>query len=82
MSDEKLPAESPLKDSDLADSTTLNGNGVDEEKAEPETPPAKPEIPPEEGLPGWMTIAGAFFAVMASFGFLNACVSPIQITKT
>lgn len=72
----------PLKDPELLDSTTLNGNGVDEEKAEAATPPPEKEIspekeiPPEEGVAGWMCIFGAFFSIAASFGFLNACVSP------
>ena len=78
MSDDKVAAKMPLKDPELADSTTLNGNGVDEEKAEAETPPPEKEIPPEEGVAGWMCIFGAFFSIAASFGFLNACVSPNQ----
>lgn len=78
MSDDTAGAKMPLKDSELADSMTLNGNGVDEEKAEAETPPPKKELPPEEGLAGWMCIFGAFFSIAASFGFLNACVSPNQ----
>lgn len=77
MFDEKEAANMPLKEPELADITTLNGNGVDEEKAEAEKPPPeKQEIPPEEGVAGWMCIFGAFFAIAASFGFLNACVSP------
>ena len=76
MSDDKGSDNVPLKDPELLDSTTLNGNGVDEEKAEAENPPPEREIPPEEGVPGWMCIFGSFFSMMASFGFLNACVSP------
>ena len=80
MSDDKVADNVPPKDPELLDSATLNGNGVDEEKAEPETPPSEkeipPKIPPEEGVAGWMCIVGAFFSVAASFGFLNACVSP------
>ena len=82
MSDDNVPAKMPLKDPELADSATLNGNGVDEEKAEAENPPPKKEIPPEEGVAGWMCIFGSFFAIAASFGFLNACVSPNQNMKT
>ena len=78
MSQEKVADKMPLKDPELADSTTLNGIGVDEEKAEAEKPPPKKEIPPEEGFAGWMCIVGSFFAIAASFGFLNACVCPNQ----
>ena len=78
MSDDRVAANMPLKDPELLDSTTLNGNGVDEEKAEAENPPPEKEIPPEEGVAGWMCIFGAFFSIAASFGFLNACVSPNQ----
>ena len=76
MSDHIVAANMSLEDRELAYSTTLNGNGVDEEKAEAENPPPKKEIPPEEGVAGWMCIFGAFFSIAASFGFLNACVSP------
>ena len=76
MSDHKVAAKMPLNDPKLADSRTLNGNGVDEENTEAENPSPKKEIPPEEGVAGWMCIFGAFFAIAASFGFLNACVSP------
>ena len=78
MSDNKVPAKMPLKDPELTNSTTLNGDGVDEEKAESESPPPEKSIPPEEGVAGWMCIFGAFFSITASFGFLNACVSPNQ----
>ena len=76
MSDDKVADDVPLKDPELHDSTNPNGNGVDEEKAEAENSPPKKEIPPEEGVAGWMCIFGSFFSMMASFGFLNACVSP------
>ena len=46
MSHEKVPDEMLLKDPELADSTTLNGIGVDEEKAEAAKPPPKKEVPP------------------------------------
>ncbi|PYH94560.1 MFS general substrate transporter, partial [Aspergillus ellipticus CBS 707.79] len=32
----------------------------------------EPTIPPEGGIRGWMTVAGAFCALFSSFGFLNA----------
>lgn len=41
--------------------------------------PAKPTIPPEEGLRGWLTCIGAFFGVFASFGVLNV-IGIFQIT--
>ncbi len=77
MSDDKVAAKMSLKDPELADSTTLNGNGVDEEKAEVENLPPKKEISLEEGLAGWIYIFGTFFLIAASFGFL--CVSLNQI---
>ena len=76
MSDAKVAAKVPMNDSDLPDSTTHNSDGADEEKAEAESPPPEKVIPPEEGVAGWMCIFGSFFAIAASFGFLNACVSP------
>ena len=78
MSDDKMAANAPLDDPELPDSRTptLNGNGVDVEKAEAESPPPEKELPPEEGWAGWLCILGSFFSIMASFGFLNACVSP------
>lgn len=76
MSENRVAANMPLKDPERLDSSTLNSNGVDEEKAEAETPPPEKAIPPEEGVAGWMCIFGAFFSIAASFGFLNACVSP------
>ena len=76
MSNDKVAANVPPKDPEPFDSTTLNSNGVDEEKAEAESPPPEKEIPPEEGWAGWLCILGSFFSIMASFGFLNACVSP------
>lgn len=82
MSDDSVDAKTPRKDADLADSTTLNGDTVDEEKAVAVNPPPKNEIPPEEGVAGWMCIFGSFFAITASFGFLNACVSPKSKMKT
>ena len=66
----------PIKDPEPRDSMTLNSNRVDEEKAETESPPPEKELPPEEGWAGWLCILGSFFSIMASFGFLNACVSP------
>ena len=76
MSDHIVAANMSLEHRELADSTTLDGNGFDEENAEAENPPPKKEIPPEEGVAGWMCIFRAFFSIAASFGFLNACVSP------
>jgi hypothetical protein len=29
------------------------------------------DLPPEEGLRGWLCVVGGFFALFASFGFLN-----------
>lgn len=29
------------------------------------------DISPEEGLRGWLCVVGGFFALFASFGFLN-----------
>ncbi|KAK0511106.1 hypothetical protein JMJ35_006658 [Cladonia borealis] len=72
MSDGKVAANVPPKDPEPFDSTTLNSNGVDEEKAEAESPSPEKEIPPEEGWAGWLCILGSFFSIMASFGFLNA----------
>ncbi|KAF2008042.1 putative MFS transporter [Amniculicola lignicola CBS 123094] len=31
-----------------------------------------PGVPPEEGLGGWLCVAGSFSALLATFGFLNA----------
>ena len=86
MSDPKIADKMAPHDSELADTTTLNGLPNDEEKAEVESPPpekvpAAPQIPPEEGLRGWMCITGAFFSIMASFGFLNAYVSSYLYRK-
>ena len=76
MSNNKFIANMPSQDPELIESTILNGNGIDEKAAEAENSPPEKEIPPEEGVAGWMSILGAFFSIAASFGFLNACVSP------
>ncbi|GLA02068.1 hypothetical protein AnigIFM60653_001363 [Aspergillus niger] len=41
--------------------------------SEPKNQPVEePTIPPEEGVKGWLTVAGSFCALFSSFGFLNA----------
>ncbi|GKZ21763.1 ubiquitin-protein ligase asr1 [Aspergillus brasiliensis] len=41
--------------------------------SEPKNQPVEePTIPPEEGVKGWLTVAGGFCALFSSFGFLNA----------
>lgn len=43
--------------------------------SEPKNQPVEePTIPPEEGVKGWLTVAGSFCALFSSFGFLNAYV--------
>ncbi|KAJ5710723.1 major facilitator superfamily domain-containing protein [Penicillium malachiteum] len=40
------------------------------------------KVPPEEGLRGWLCIAGSFFAFFASFGFLNVEEEQKQMLST
>jgi hypothetical protein len=32
----------------------------------------KPDLPPEEGVRGWICVIGAFICLFCTFGFLNA----------
>ncbi|KAL5363732.1 MFS general substrate transporter [Aspergillus floccosus] len=45
--------------------------GETQESAEPPTRRAD-DLPPEEGIRGWLCVVGAFLCLFCSFGFLNA----------
>ncbi|KAI8873570.1 MFS general substrate transporter [Ramicandelaber brevisporus] len=53
------------------DVTTAIGSEIDEKHDDPNTEAAAPLVPPDGGF-GWVVVAGCFFAVFASYGFLNS----------
>lgn len=38
----------------------------------PQDKDAAPQLPPEEGIQGWICVGGAFLSFFCTFGFLNA----------
>jgi len=58
------------------DQTSIASEKQSVEVSRPQ-PPAQPvsapsDLPPEEGLRGWLCVVGGFFSIFCTFGLLNS----------
>jgi hypothetical protein len=71
MSIDNNRALKPKEDDIASGRTTHSSTDVEKTAIDPPTTKSS-DIPPEEGLKGWLCVVGAFMATFSTFGFFNA----------